>query len=639
MFKRVWMLAVVGVVVATARVKAEDAYFHVMINNLQLTEGELPESKEPDWSVWWRNRNRLAYAVLDGDGEVYVKYLVRPSGRRQDDLERDMVVRVPAKRDVTGRLYLPRSDDSGMKMVKFRIPQDQAQGDARHDFYEMKLQHYEDLLARGVPGAAWFRHEMRSAEQALRGTDHDTATRRGASVRGRRTDDLEETYALFTGGRAMSENLQLDRVLQTTAQGEETVPLDSIDGITIRHIDWKPLLGRAAVELDPLAGKIPADQHVVLFPSFNAAVAMADEMAADGAPILQMAEPRSSNALTFQRYQRQMCLTITDLARLLGPKVARSVAITGSDPYFRTGTDVAVLFESPHPAVLENLLMAQIRLAVAGDSSARPIQGEVAGLAYHGVLSDDRGICCYVAQSDGVVLVTNSLYQLEQFMKVSGGEAPSLASLDEYRFFRQRYRRGDDGETAFLFLSDATIRRWCGPRWRIATSRRTRDAAVIAQLQASQLDRLVQGDVAPGPLYTNLPLAEEGQLSLTADGVHSSAVGSLAFMTPISEMQFDRVTKAESDAYQRWRQSYQRNWQWAFDPIGVRLQVEPHRLAGDLTVMPMILRSRYRTLASYSQGASFAPDAGDLHDALAQVIMSVNTESEALQRRRACFGW
>ena len=28
---------------------------------------------------------------------------------------------------------------------------------------------------------------------------------------------------------------------------------------------------------------------------------------------------------------------------------------------------------------------------------------------------------------------------------------------------------------------DATIRRWCGPRWRIATSRRTRDMAVIAE--------------------------------------------------------------------------------------------------------------------------------------------------------------
>jgi hypothetical protein len=43
--------------------------------------------------------------------------------------------------------------------------------------------------------------------------------------------------------------------------------------------------------------------------------------------------------------------------------------------------------------------------------------------------------------------------------------------LPEYKFFRSRSERGED-ETAFLLLSDATIRRWTGPRWRIASSRR-----------------------------------------------------------------------------------------------------------------------------------------------------------------------
>ena len=35
----------------------------------------------------------------------------------------------------------------------------------------------------------------------------------------------------------------------------------------------------------------------------------------------------------------------------------------------------------------------------------------------------------------------------------------------------------------------------------------TRDAAVVAEIQASQLDRLVQGNVQPGPIYTDLPSA------------------------------------------------------------------------------------------------------------------------------------
>ncbi len=92
---------------------------------------------------------------------------------------------------------------------------------------------------------------------------------------------------------------------------------------------------------------------------------------------------------------------------------------------------------------------------------------------------------------DNLVIVTNSLYQLQQLVRVTSGKANSLATLDEFVFFRARYPRHDEGETALVFLSDATIRRWCGPRWRIATSRRTRDAAVVAEIQATQLDRLV----------------------------------------------------------------------------------------------------------------------------------------------------
>jgi Nif-specific regulatory protein len=67
--------------------------------------------------------------------------------------------------------------------------------------------------------------------------------------------------------------------------------------------------------------------------------------------------------------------------------------------------------------------------------------------------------------------------------------------LPEYRFFRNQYRLGDPNETALAFLSDATIRRWCGPQWRIADSRRTRARAVLAELQASQLDALVKKTV------------------------------------------------------------------------------------------------------------------------------------------------
>ena len=65
-------------------------------------------------------------------------------------------------------------------------------------------------------------------------------------------------------------------------------------------------------------------------------------------------------------------------------------------------------------------------------------------------------------------------YEIERLAAVK----ESIASLDEYRFFRQRYKRGD--ETAFVIITDGAIRRWCGPKWRISMSRRLRAAAQLA---------------------------------------------------------------------------------------------------------------------------------------------------------------
>src|SRR5205823_1145147 len=113
------------------------------------------------------------------------------------------------------------------------------------------------------------------------------------------------------------------------------------------------------------------------------------------------------------------------------------------------------------------------------------------------------------------------------------GKAKSIASLDEFTFFRDRYRRGDAGETAFLFLSDPTIRRWCGPRWRIADSRRVRDLAVLSELQAQFVPKLATRTAEAGPIYTELKMADSGEARLTPAGVVSPAAGSLTFMTPI----------------------------------------------------------------------------------------------------------
>jgi hypothetical protein len=425
------------------------------------------------------------------------------------------------------------------------------------------------------------------------------------------------------------------------------VKIDSLSGITINEIDWKPLLKDAHLKLDPLAEKIPADQHVVFFPSFQAAAAVADETNQHDTPVLRLAQPHAENVGVVERYQRQLGLSMSALARLLGPKFVRSVAVTGSDPFYPLGTDVAVLFESPQPAALENLLLARIALAAAQASDVRPIGGQSGGLKYQGFVTPDRSMSSYVAALDGAIVVTNSLYQLERLAAVQQGKAKSIATLPEYAFFRLRYRLGDPEETALAFLSDQTIRRWCGPRWRIADSRRTRARAVLAELQASQLDALVKKTVKPGPIHTDLPLLG-GELTLMPGGVVSSTYGTLDFMTPLGEIPLEEVTQAEADAYRFWRDGYQNNWSWGFDPIALRISLGRQKLAADLSVMPLILSTQYRELSSLSLQGKFDPTAGDPHNVLAQYIAAVDCKSPLFQQgenfaasmgQAVTFGW
>ena len=148
---------------------------------------------------------------------------------------------------------------------------------------------------------------------------------------------------------------------------------------------------------------------MLFVPSFAAATKLSDEANRRDTVLLEMAETHGEDADVVGRYQRQLGLTLTGLGNIVGPAVIRSLAVTGSDPYFPTGTDVAVLFETDQPAALAAALQAQIQLAAAKQPDAKPQNGEVEGVAYHGVCSPDRRICSYVAQLRGAVAVTNSL--------------------------------------------------------------------------------------------------------------------------------------------------------------------------------------------------------------------------------------
>ena len=627
-------LALALFVLGSSLALAEDAYYHIALPSLTLVEGSLPDHYEWRGHSWEMAEALQPYAVLDGEGEVFVSGQTfqpwAPAGQSYGNMF--LALRPPEGTSLTGRLFVPKGDLSGMVALKFKVDPAAANPKMKPAFFQAKEGYYRSLRARNLPGTAWFRHQEAEAAKARGAKPASAMASLPFNPRRRAAwdDGYDSTYDLFSGGRALSENLQLDRLFAPAGTNGALVALSNLTGITVRQMDWKALLQGPKPALDPLAANLPADQHALFFSSFEAMSRWSDEADQDGTPVLQMFEPRAEDAHARDRYQKQLCLELNELSRLIGPKLIASVACTGSDPYLRMGSDLAVLYQTTSPGLLKTFIQARQTAAQQANPAVKPVEGKLEGVPYTGVVSEDRSVSSYVAALEGVVLVSNSRAQLERLVRVAQGKLPPLASQDEYLYFRQKYPRTDPGETGFLVLSDATIRRWCGLRWRIANSRRTRALAVLAELQAAHLDELANGRVQPGCLATNLP--ELGDVLLTTNGVFSPTYGTLGFLTPILELPLTQVTQAEADAYRRWCNGYQQNWSQVFDPIAIRFALQPQRLSAELSVMPLIAGSQYHGAIALSTGARIAPDAGDPHpEALAHLALAINAQSEPIR--------
>ncbi len=580
------------------------------------------------------------WATIEGEGEVYFTLEQDHFGDRNEDAAPGanpmhqtpqgprIAIRVKQPRDVSGTLYLPMSEPARVVKLSFRVPAKQFNANWREGFLLTQRAYYARLQSEQIAGSAWFRHQQRDALRQLGKRADDDRWNRFPQPRA----DMAHTYALVSGGRAVSENLQLDRELPAVELEKlEFVPIDEVEGVTIQEFDWTELVAGIDPRLDPLASLIPHDQHAVFFPRFSALTQFLDTAKLQGTPVLEAAELRSESAMSLERYQRQMCFALDDLDRVLGRALIKSVALTGGDPYFRTGTDVAVIFEATQPAALQAVFVARAKSAVEENPAVKAVDGRVGEVSYTGAVSPQRDISCYVATFGDAVIVTNSLYQLERLIAVREKKTTALAELDEYKFFRHRYAM-DDSETALLILTDATIRRWTGPKWRIATSRRTRAAAVMSELLATHLDDVVAQKQEPRAVQAEHWVPGVREYQVTATGVHSETYGTLRFQQPIGEMDLTLVTQEEADLYRRWRDGYQQNWSNFFDPIAARLAIADGKVSMDLTVMPLIDGSDYNQMIRLSKGAKMKPLAGDPHaGALVHAALAINRDSEMLK--------
>ncbi|HVT80185.1 MAG TPA: hypothetical protein VHM90_05965 [Phycisphaerae bacterium] len=615
-----------------APARGEDAYYRVRLNTIagakSLGSGEEARHAMQGIPAYLRPNDldelQLVSAIQIVDGEGYLETPGTDPGGAMT-----LAIRGTAGHETRGEAIVPSVAFRTLSRYPVYIaPNDRVQI-TRREFLLAKSNHYKAVAAANLPGAAVFRHELLS----LAGELPEAAAMPPGSFSA--STDLD-AMGLFTGGRGISENLALNHELSGagSARSAATIPVSTLSGITTPPVEWKTRLGPEAPRMDSLAALIPADQHAIFFPNVRALLSVQEELQRRTMPVfdgfasesppaarwsaaaeLAAFSPAGREASTLEFYRRQLGITFAALEKL----PVKAIAVTGSDLYFKTGTDVALLFDSPDQAAVLRMLDATIKATTGVDR----ISGKVAGNGYFGYQTADRQISAYVAQAGPAVVLSNSLAQLERILNVQAHTEPALTSLDEYRFFRQKYTLGDPQETAFMMISDAAIRRWCSPQWRIASLRRTMAQAHIADLQAGNSRSILLHSASESPrLETSFPLGNTFRLDA---GVFSEHYGTLQFLTPIRELSLARVSAEEARLYEQWRSAYESGWR-RFDPIALRLTISAAHVKTDLTIMPLRLSSQYTDYILITRGAQLAPPFPDTGRALLAAAIALNAD-------------
>lgn len=594
-------------------------YVALPLSDLLFEEGSRPADTDPvPGRARWRFDPFLETRIRMDDRGAQAFVLDSESPWRLTDMgeylrDTRVAMRLPSVDATGGTLLIQLDGEEKLSSIRFQVPSGASTEGARSEFLGARADHYASLREGGHAGAAWFRVlEARDREALGSG---EPGAMGGARRRFTRSDP--SLYQMFSGGRAVAENLRLDRDLNDVLRGEEldlVASLAEIEGIEVAEMDWSERLVGLTPDLDRLATVIPADQHAVFFPSFASFVEIHDAAQGRGLSLAGALDPRGGGGDLLGFYGNQLGIELDQLARILGSKAVESLALTGSDPYVRTGTDVALWIEPRlEQALYADLAARQERAAAAAGVELE--EGTLGRAQWRGAQSIDRTFSSYLVRVEGLLLLSNSRAQVERCLALfSEPQAhPSLASLDEYRWFRHRYGVSNPGEDAFAFLSDPTIRRWSSPRWRIGAARRTRAAAILADTSAEEARWILEGGGEERIHEEEVALPGGDSLWIGPAGVRSSTYGTQGFLTPIAELGFDRVSEAEKNAYDRFRETYQRQWRTVFDPIGVSIAVDRGQFDLDLTILPLIGNSDYREFKDIAGWVRLTDGSGDPH--------------------------
>lgn len=423
--------------------------------------------------------------------------------------------------------------------------------------------------------------------------------------------DLSKLMDTTTGALSMQEALQHDRGLRLPQRGGPRT-------VAVAECQAPPLAAHpfAAMQAtlpspdggapEPLAAAAPAEFWYARANDVRLLLRLLDEAEAWITPVVQILQQNPEDRGLTARYQRQLGLRGSDLAKLFGHTVVGEVAIVGSDPYLREGTDLTLIFALKQPEVFDAELARQLEALAAEAPGIETSALTLAGVAVTRVADPHGLVRQHRARIGDWALVSNSPGALTRVLAAAQGAAPRLSDEPDLKYMLAR----DPGtHQALAFLSDKFIAAVVGPQQKILAARRQE---ALAELLVPGYTALLYGwlfghepkdidALTASGLLAPEELRHEGDgeaIAFAPGQAARSRWGSPAALTPLVDLAaVEAVSEAERRAYDDFAAGYQNYWKQFIDPVAIRLDVSDAAAgsvaAVDVRVLPLISATDY----------------------------------------------
>lgn len=410
------------------------------------------------------------------------------------------------------------------------------------------------------------------------------------------------------------------------------VQVSALAGPTIKSHPWEKMLAGRRPDISALARAVPEDFY---FAEFRALTKLLDAFEAGdlwGSHLSNQAFRDTATLDVGERIKRQLAVETDPRTRPFYDLVVEEVAVAGSDPFVREGSDVTLLFRVKQPLLFRERMDGFIEEAAKSRTDARRETGEYLGVGYVQLQTPERDISVVSAYpEEGLHVRSNSLAAFRRVVEAIKGKdergraVRRLGDTSEFAYIRTLMPRSDAREDGFVYLSDPFIRRLMGPSVKLTEQRRLLcynhlrmigHAALLFRTERgrapSSLQELKDSGAAPGLFGEGaLSCPDGGRYALSTDATTGvcSHHGHALRLTPNIEAPVAQVTNEEAEEYRAFVTEYNQYWRTFFDPIAFRLKVAPEELRVETIILPLIDNTAYTALASALGGTPEPLDA------------------------------